>query len=223
MPGAQQHTTSEDAGEFRIMKHKETGSVPLLFACFVLLAMVGAAFVWGASTATSGVKQSRYLVPQGYTGWVRIYFDIEGAPAAERQGDAIIYRVPANGRLLTSTPNDESNGSDMRFFYYDGQNETEIDGRTKGNVELVHGFVTAKKGTFTSIPTSETTGILEPGPMTHYDQFFVGTREQYEAVTGKTPGEYSEIEDAEKLEFERELLKYRTKNISTPSRSKRRN
>lgn len=201
------------------MKNRELGSVAVPLAFVLMLALTLVAFMW-RSGATNGVAQSKYLVPQGYTGWVHVYFDIEGAPVAERQGDAFIYRVPAHGRLLTSTPHDAGDRSDMRFFYYDGQNETGIDGRDGGS-DLIQAVHSSSKGTFTSVPTGEHTATLEPARQTHYDEFFVGTKEQYAAVTGKSPKEYAEIEAAERREFAQEAAKYRTQNSSPTSNDDR--
>jgi hypothetical protein len=44
----------------------------------------------------------RYLVPEGYVGWVQIRFEIEGAPPLPREGRFRVARFPASGILETS-------------------------------------------------------------------------------------------------------------------------
>jgi hypothetical protein len=48
--------------------------------------------------------QQRWDVPTGFSGWVAVRYGKEGAPAIPEVQGRQIYAVPADGRMVTSTP-----------------------------------------------------------------------------------------------------------------------
>ena len=45
----------------------------------------------------------KYYLPEKYRGWVCITYEKEGAPPLDIEGDALIIKIPENGRLETSS------------------------------------------------------------------------------------------------------------------------
>lgn len=45
----------------------------------------------------------RYLIPQGYTGWIVVQYGVKGAPPLPVENGFRLYRIPRNGRLKTSS------------------------------------------------------------------------------------------------------------------------
>ena len=58
----------------------------------------------------------RFLIPEGYVGWIRVDFDVVGAPSLPVEGVFYIFKFPESGRLRTSSADilDRRN----EFFYY---------------------------------------------------------------------------------------------------------
>ena len=72
-----------------------------------------------------GVDQT-YLLPEGYEGCVVIRYDIPDAPKLKIENNEIVYRVPEDGIIETSSPydygwvNDEHSGAfQLKAFYID--------------------------------------------------------------------------------------------------------
>ncbi|WP_456363739.1 DUF6843 domain-containing protein [Priestia aryabhattai] len=65
-----------------------------------------------------------FLIPQGFTGCVGIYYDQEGAKPLVKKEDKIIYTIPKSGKLKTSSPQNfgwartEDSGWHNQTFYY---------------------------------------------------------------------------------------------------------
>jgi hypothetical protein len=112
----------------------------------------------------SGRLASRFLVPEGYVGWVKIEFGVPGAPPLPMEGGKYIVRFPPSGFLKTSTPEQSRGGRDS-YYYYSDSGTRELADRTFGAGSLIwgqfHSQVLSSKGKRT------------------YEQFFVGTEQQF--------------------------------------------
>lgn len=71
-----------------------------------------------------------YLLPSGFEGCVVIYYDVEGAEPLKIENDEIVYHVPANGLIYTSSPydfgwvNDKHSGAfQLKAFYVDDEGD----------------------------------------------------------------------------------------------------
>lgn len=140
-----------------------------------LLAIILAAAVVGASACLDTV-QSKYRIPRGYVGWVRIYYDVEGAPPLPIENDVTIYDVPANGRLVTL--NSQPTNQTSEFFYYGKRRETRI----LNPQEVMHGFGSGARVKPLIIGEGQRTRSDETdqeGLSFSYEEFFVGTEKQY--------------------------------------------
>lgn len=72
-----------------------------------------------------GVDQT-YLLPSDYEGCVVIYYDMKDAPALEINNNEIVYVVPADGIIYTSSPMDfgwvntkQSGAFQLEAYYVD--------------------------------------------------------------------------------------------------------
>lgn len=55
-------------------------------------------------------------IPDGYVGWIVVEYERPACPALPRQGQELVYRVSADGRLCISDPFREGTARD-RFVY----------------------------------------------------------------------------------------------------------
>ncbi|RJE84628.1 hypothetical protein D3P07_22100 [Paenibacillus sp. 1011MAR3C5] len=103
----------------------------------------------------------KYILPEGFTGWVEIIYEQPGYPALKKEGKKYIYNVPESGKMLTSTKNFSG---PMDFSYMD-RNGKLIEFRTVS--PMIHGVNTSSGGS--------SSGEIFPQKVT----FFVGTEEQW--------------------------------------------
>ncbi|MFP3728950.1 hypothetical protein U8V72_27565 [Priestia filamentosa] len=74
-----------------------------------------------------GVDQT-YLLPKGFEGCVVINYDVKGAEPLKVKNNEIVYKVPSDGIINTSSPmefgwvNKEESGSYQLKAYYVGKN-----------------------------------------------------------------------------------------------------
>jgi len=81
-----------------------TGRTARIFiglATAVLLLGVVARF--SLSVQTSAPRSVRFLIPEAYNGWVRVEFEVVGAPALPVEGGQLVLRIPPSGLLETSS------------------------------------------------------------------------------------------------------------------------
>lgn len=76
-----------------------------IFAGIVTLAIIVGLVAWlSVSARNSTRRSSRFLIPEGYTGWVRVEFEVQGAPPLPVEAGQNVLRIPPNGSLRTSSP-----------------------------------------------------------------------------------------------------------------------
>lgn len=109
----------------------------------------------------------RYLIPEGYVGWVQIDYGVESAPPLPIEERAYLAQFPAHGRLETSSPPEYGAAWD-RYFYYDAEGKRrEIFYTGWGAGGMIWGAATG---------SSQKTEETAPAYSGH---LFVGTEEQY--------------------------------------------
>lgn len=59
----------------------------------------------------------RFLIPEGYVGWIRVDFDVPGAPPLPIEDGFYIFKFPDSGRLQTSS-SDVVESRRNEFLYY---------------------------------------------------------------------------------------------------------
>lgn len=126
-----------------------------------------AALVFILHTATLSVQSQtrrvlkyRFLIPEGYVGWIRVDFDVPGALPLPIEGGFYIIKFSESGRLQTSSSDivDDRN----EFFYYS----------TEGQFRLNQGGALDQR-----LVQQEMSGPGQghPAPVpNHYRYFFIG-------------------------------------------------
>ncbi|MGO9405031.1 MAG: DUF6843 domain-containing protein [Terriglobales bacterium] len=148
---------------------------------FVLAAVLGTPLVISAvvlgPTAFDLVfhrrPPERFLIPTGYSGWVRIDFRQKGAPPLPMEDGRLLLKLDEHGTLKTSSAPLSGHGRDD-FFYYAGDRRTPL-----SNAGVCKGGMVWQIETMVDEPTS-----------TPFVRFFVGTEDQYRRTvdpTGKEP------------------------------------
>lgn len=109
-------------------------------------------------------RPSRYLIPEGYVGWVRINYKVKDAPRIPIEDGHYLFKFPESGSIDTSSDNEEGWAKDEYYYYSDDRRRQlphEIDN------EMIWGHIIGGK----------TSRGQEP---TKYEEFFVGTEEEYQ-------------------------------------------
>jgi uncharacterized protein DUF6843 len=134
------------------------------------LTVIFAISVGMIDTAACQSKQrrpNRYLIPDGYVGWVRINYRIKEAPVLPIEDGHYLFKFPENGLINTSSEGEEGFASD-EYYYYSDDTRRPIPSSTD-NAMIWGGVAFGSK----TVPGQEPT---------KYEEFFVGTNEQFEQV-----------------------------------------
>ena len=131
------------------------------------IAGIALLFLWALTCREPQSRRScRYLIPDSYVGWVRIDFEVEGAPLAPIQNDQYVFRFGCDGSIRTSYPIEEGSAHDQYFYY-----------STAGLTPLqVTGF--GRGGMIWQPEVNRERADGKPDAVSQY--FFVGTEQQYQ-------------------------------------------
>jgi hypothetical protein len=138
---------------------------PFIIATVLGLPIFIAAAVFGPAAFDLVFHQrppERFLIPAGYSGWVRIDFRQKDAPRLPVEDGRLLLKLNAQGRLRTSSDPLAGHGKDD-FFYYSGDRRTPL-----SNVGVCRGGMVWQIETMVDEPTS-----------TPFERFFVGNEGQY--------------------------------------------
>jgi hypothetical protein len=134
-------------------------------ATLLLLVGIGAWFRTNApsiDSTKSAPRSWRFLIPEGYTGWVHVEFEIPGAPALPAEDGQTVLKIPASGTLKTSSPEQYGWARDNYFFYSNDGVRPIAD---SGPERLIWGKLNGQ--------ASGSSGKRA------YEEFFVGTEQQF--------------------------------------------
>lgn len=109
---------------------------------------------------------ARYLIPDGYVGWVQIDMGVNGAPPPAREGAYLVFQIPRTGHLVTSAHLEEGWAYDQYFYCDNTGNRRRLPETGWGGGGMVWAGSTGD---------SVSDGVRSPS---HY-RFFVGTEDQY--------------------------------------------
>jgi len=71
-------------------------------------------------------KPSRYLIPEGYVGWVRMTFNVKDAPPLSIEDGLYLFRFPPSGSLQTSSDIEYGVSSGDDYYYYCGDERRKL-------------------------------------------------------------------------------------------------
>ncbi len=127
------------------------------------LALLIALPLWlGHDSRSVGARSSRFLIPDNYIGWVRIEFEVPGAPPLPKEAGEYVITIPANGILQTSSPEQYGWAHD-HYYYYSGQSMRSLPDSGEG--ALIWGKLNGE--------------ALGKSGQRKYEEFFVGTADQF--------------------------------------------
>ena len=86
----------------------------MVFGLGVLLAIAGVLL----ALLSYQPKRNRYLIPEGYAGWLCVTFEVLGAPPLLIEDGFTVVRFPADGRAVTSTALQGGEMRDEFYFYF---------------------------------------------------------------------------------------------------------
>jgi hypothetical protein len=134
----------------------------ILVGVFTLIFLTGAGVWLIASVRNSARPSSRFLIPDGYTGWVRIDFEVNGTSPLTMDHNEYVVTIPANGKLQTSSP-EQYGWASNRYFYSSAQGLRPL--ADSGPSEFIWGKINGEE--------SGDSGRRK------YEEFFVGTEQQF--------------------------------------------
>lgn len=142
------------------------GRVRLLSGLICLLTGGWWAVLYFAAAISMGSvlarHQVKYLIPADYTGWVRIRYQMPGAPPLPRVGNWVICRFPKSGVIVTSSKLEEGWASDAYVYYWSDGREQALSSTLSGHGGMIWDEATqGSNGAATS------------------EIFFVGTEDQF--------------------------------------------
>ena len=133
-----------------------------------LLLVIGAV-AWIEKSAPHSTRlSSRFLIPEGYTGWVRVEFEVKDAPSLPVENGQYVLKIPASGVLTTSSAEQYGWAKDS-YDFYTGTGSHPVN--DSGPESLIWGKINGE--------ASGTSGTRK------YQEFFVGTNQQFKAQFGR--------------------------------------
>ena len=109
----------------------------------------------------------RFLIPEGYVGWIRVDFDVPGAPALPVEDGFYIFKFPESGRLQTSSGDVvESRRNEFRYYSTEGSYQLKVVGPIEKR--MVHGEFSGPGP-----------GHIAPVP-NHYRYIFIGPTDVFD-------------------------------------------
>jgi len=123
------------------------------------------------STQSSTPRSLQFRIPEGYSGWVRVEFEIPGTPPLLQEAGKTVVKIPPSGALKTSSPEQYGWARDSYAFYSSAGVRSIPD---SGAGRLIWGKI-----------NGEASG---PSGKRKYEEFFVGTQQQFkDQIQGTKP------------------------------------
>jgi hypothetical protein len=134
-----------------------------LVLCFFILFIFSGLSVASAQNAATA-RAYRFLIPEGYVGWVRVDFNIAGAPELPIEDGFYVFKFPKSGRLQTSSSDNRISRHDEYYYYSDTTKYKLENSATLPNCAVLQEF--SGPGTANYIPVAHYRYILI-GPESH--------------------------------------------------------
>ena len=145
-----------------IFPESASRSARLFVGALTLALLTGLALWLGMSARNSTHGSSRFLIPEGYTGWIRIEFEVRGAPPLPMEGGQYVLKIPPDGVLRTSSA-EQYGWAEHHYYYYSAQSVRALP--DSGPTGLIWGKINGEE--------SAASGKRK------YEEFFVGTTQQF--------------------------------------------
>jgi|SRR5579863_1117958 len=152
----------QDAARSWIFPQAAGRSARIVVGSLTVVFVIGLAVWVGVSARHSTQRTSRFLIPEGYTGWVRVEFEVQGAPPLPMEAGNYVFTIPADGVLRTSSPEQYGWARD-RYYSYSAQGTRPL--TDSGSDRIIWGKI-----------NGEESGV---SGKRKYEEFFVGTGELF--------------------------------------------
>jgi hypothetical protein len=139
-----------------------------IVVCVATLALVIGLSWWNLSPRTPRQRSLRFLIPENYSGWVRVEFEIPGESALPVDAGQTVLKIPSDGLLRTSSPEQYGWAQDAYYSYSRAGVRPLPD---SGPGRLIWGKI-----------NGEASG---PSGIRKYEEFFVGTEQQFQEHAGE--------------------------------------
>ncbi|MGA9132084.1 MAG: DUF6843 domain-containing protein [Terriglobales bacterium] len=147
-----------------IFPNRTRRSAQITVGICTLAVLLGGA-VWLTISARHSIRHSsRFLIPEGYVGWVRVEFQVNGASPMPVEGGEYLFTFPPSGVLRTSS-SEEYGWAKDHYFYYSEKGTRMLPATSAGGGGLIWGKI-----------NGEETGSQGKRK---YEEFFVGTEQQF--------------------------------------------
>ncbi len=138
------------------------------------LAIIVAVISWpGHRTSShpfSNQRSLRFPIPEGYSGWVRVEFEVSGAPPLPEEAGQSVVKFPADGIFKTSSPEPYGWANDSYYLYSGSEVRPLAD---SGPQKLIWGKINGE--------------AVGPSGKRKYEEFFVGTEQQFRNQVNAEP------------------------------------
>ncbi|MGA7850019.1 MAG: hypothetical protein WCA13_13010 [Terriglobales bacterium] len=146
----------------RIFPNAAKRSTQIAVGIGTLAILLGVA-AWVTIDARHSIRHSsRFLIPKGYVGWVRVEFQVNDAAPLPVEGGEYLFKFPPSGLLVTSS-SEEYGWAKDHYFYYSEKGTRVLPDAGPGN--LIWGKINGE--------ASGSQGKRK------YEEFFVGTEQQF--------------------------------------------
>jgi hypothetical protein len=145
-----------------IFPEAPSGSARIITGVLTLALLTGVALWLSISARNSTRHSSRFLISEGYTGWIRVEFEAQGASPLPMQDGEFVLKIPADGVLRTSSK--EQYGWAKDHYYYESATGVRPL-PDSGQGGLIWGKINGEE--------SGSSGKRK------YEEFFVGTAQQF--------------------------------------------
>jgi hypothetical protein len=120
-------------------------------------------------------RPDKYLIPDGYVGWVLIEYEVKGAPRSPIEDGYHLFKIPHNGHLKTSSPLEYGSATD-EYYYVSTKGRQRLDSWSGWDSKMMIWVGTVSDGIFSETDKNNKTREIKTPPTT---TFFVGTEQQY--------------------------------------------
>ncbi len=159
---------SEAGGQSWFFPEHATRSSRKAVALCSIAVIVGLSVWMISGNQSSRRPSSKFLIPDGYIGWVRVEFLVPNAPPLPFDHGRNVFKISPDGTLQTSSPESFGYGEDE--YYYDSTQGRRKLPKEDGGGRLVWGQINGED--------------VGPGGRRQYEEFFVGTKQQFEEMAG---------------------------------------
>jgi hypothetical protein len=125
--------------------------------------------ILSAQCGTSSRRPSRFLLPQGYVGWVQVDFGVKGAAPVKTEEGFYLFKFPADGRIATSSQIEFGKAPNEYYYYADGwRQKLSLGEEARGGTIWAH--------------TIGATEDRNNNSRNNFERFFVGSESEFRSA-----------------------------------------